>query len=50
MKYNNENFKLLLSFDVNKTIMMSDKAGEKSVENCINIILSSKCYGTVENN
>ena len=32
--------KLILYFDINKTILMTDKAGQKSLEDCLNNILA----------
>ncbi len=40
--------RLVLHFDVNKTLVMTDPAGSKTLEDTINDILSETCYGTIE--
>ena len=39
--------KLIVAFDVNKTIIVEDKAGGKTQEDCLNNLLAWICYGKV---
>ncbi|KDO28550.1 hypothetical protein SPRG_06408 [Saprolegnia parasitica CBS 223.65] len=42
--------KLVLHFDLNRTIVMSDVAGGRSMENTLNYLLSECTYGRVDGN
>ncbi|KAF0717550.1 Aste57867_2227 [Aphanomyces stellatus] len=42
--------KLVLHFDLNRTILMSDVAGGRSMENTLNYLLSECTYGQVKEN
>ena len=41
--------KLNLSFDINKTILIEDKAGNKTQSDCLVNILAYIAYGVVQN-
>ncbi|RHY36273.1 hypothetical protein DYB30_013663 [Aphanomyces astaci] len=42
--------KLVLHFDLNRTILMSDVAGGRSMENTLNYLLAECTYGQVQGN
>ena len=45
-----EKIHFIFAFDINKTLVMEDKAGGKTQHDCLNGILSDITYGVVKKN
>ena len=40
--------KIYLHFDLNRTVLMSDAAGGRSIEDTVNYLLAEVCYGKAQ--
>lgn len=45
LKQKMQNLKLILAFDINKTLIIDDKSGGKNEKDCLNTIISEVTWG-----